>query len=181
MVKKATTAKAKESKEPKKAAEKATSSSDNNQDTSNGVQVQLMKIYVKDASLQIPTGVKAFQLEWIPDLNVEINTQSKPLTEKDLHEVALKIKCTVKCKEQVAFIVEADQAGLFMVSGLDEASLRHALGAFCPNILYPFLREAIGDMVLRAGFPQLNLAPINFDMLFQQQMAQQGEQNQVIQ
>ncbi len=142
-------------------------------------QVQLMKIYVKDASLQVPLSIKAFRLEWLPELNVEINTQSRPLAEKNLHEVALKIKCTVKCKDEIAFIAEVDQAGLFMLSGLEPEPLRHALGAFCPNILYPFLREAIGDMVLRAGFPQLNLAPINFDVLYQQQMAQQ--QSQIIQ
>jgi preprotein translocase subunit SecB len=135
-------------------------------------QVQLMKLYVKDASLQIPEGTKAFRFDWSPELNVEINTQTKPLAEKNLHEVALKVKCTVKCKEGVAFITEVDQAGLFMVSGLDETQLRHALGAFCPNILYPFLREAVGDMVLRSGFPQLNLAPINFDALYQQQIQQ---------
>lgn len=175
MVKKATTtAKAKDSKEPKKAT-KAKAAADTNTDNTQGAQVQLMKIYVKDASLQIPSGVKAFQLEWNPELNVEINTQSKPLAEQNIHEVALKIKCTVKCKNEVAFVTEVDQAGLFMVNGLDESALRHALGAFCPNILYPFLREAIGDMVLRAGFPQLNLAPINFDVLYQQQMAQQSQ------
>jgi preprotein translocase subunit SecB len=162
-----TTAKTKEPKETKKAAAQKTPETKN--EAPGGAQVQLMKIYVKDASLQIPLGVKAFRLEWTPELNVEINTQSKPLAEQNIHEAALKIKCTVKCKNEVAFIAEVDQAGLFMVNGLDEASLRHALGAFCPNILYPFLREAIGDMVLRAGFPQLNLAPINFDVLYQQQ------------
>lgn len=178
MVKKATTPKeTKEPKETKKTTKAKAAPA--TPEANNNAQVQLMKIYVKDASMQIPLGVKAFRLEWSPELNVEVNTQSKPLAEKDLHEVALKIKCIVKCKNDIAFTTEVDQAGLFMISGLDEPALRHALGAFCPNILYPFLREAIGDMVLRAGFPQLNLAPINFDVLYQQQMAQQ--QSKIIQ
>ena len=80
--------------------------------TPEGAQVQLMKLYVKDASLQIPEGAKAFRFDWSPELNVEINTQSKPLAEKNLYEVALKVKCTIKCKENIAFITEVDQAGL---------------------------------------------------------------------
>lgn len=139
-------------------------------------QVQLLKMYVKDTSLEIPEGVKAFRLEWTPELNMEINTQSKALTEANVHEVSIKIKCTVKCSGTVAFITEVEQAGLFMVTGLQDDALKQALGAFCPNILYPFLRETVGDIVTRAGFPQLILAAINFDALYQQQLAQQKPQ-----
>ena len=138
-------------------------------------QVQMLKMYLKDASMQIPAGIKIFQAEWNPEVNMEMNTQSKPLSEANTHEVSIKMKCTVKCKEEVAFIVEVDQAGVFVFNGLDESASHHALGAFCPGLLYPFVREAIGDLVLRAGFPQLNLAPINFDMVYQQQVQNNQE------
>jgi len=142
-------------------------------------QVQMLKMYWKDASLQVPLGIKIFQHEWSPEVNLEMNTQSKPLTEANTHEVAVKVKCTVKCKDATAFVVEVEQAGVFMLTDLDEAATHHALGAFCPSLLYPFLREAVGDLIVRAGFPQLNLAPINFDAVYQQQL--QGTEQEILQ
>ena len=129
--------------------------------------VELVRLYVKDLSLQIPEGAKAFQLEWKPELNFEINTQAKGLTEVNHYEVSISLKCTNTCSGKVAFVVEAVQAGLFKIENLDEVALKQAFGVVCPNILYPFIRESIGDMVLRAVFPQLNLAAVNFETMNQ--------------
>lgn len=130
--------------------------------------VELLRLYVKDLSLQIPEGAKAFQLEWKPELNFEINTQTKNLTEKDHYEVSVRLKCTNKCNDTVAFVVEVVQAGLFKIENLKDEPLKQAFGVACPTILYPFVREAIGDIVLRAGFPQLNLSAMNFEAMMQQ-------------
>ena len=134
--------------------------------------IELIKLYVKDISMQIPEGAKAFQLEWQPELNFEINTQGKSLAEAHHYEVALHLKCTNTCKGKVAFTVEIVQAGLFKIENLQDQALQHAMATFCPNLLYPFVREAVGDMVTRAGFPQLNLAAVNFEALYQQSQAE---------
>ena len=140
----------------------------------NDPQFQIHKIYIKDVSFQIPDGAQAFQLEWAPELNIEINTEAKPLTEANTHEVILTIKCTVNTKDKPAFVTEVQQAGIFEIANVSDEQLRQALGAYCPNVLYPYLREVISDVVTRGGFPQLSLAPINFDMLYEQQMQQQA-------
>lgn len=138
--------------------------------------IELLRLYAKDISLQIPDGAKAFQLEWKPELNFEINTQAKSLNEPNHYEVAIRLKCTNTCSGKVAFNVEVVQAGLFRIENLDENSQKQAFGVVCPNILYPFVREAVGDLVLRAGFPQLNLSAVNFEA-----MAQGATQGQTVQ
>lgn len=135
-------------------------------------QIQIHKIYVKDMSLQIPEGSNTFRAEWKPELNVEIDHQSKALAEADTYEVTLRVKCLVNNQDKLAFEVEVFQAGIFTATDFENDTLEHALGSFCPNMLYPYLREAVSDAVMKAGFPQLSLAPINFDMLYEQQKAQ---------
>lgn len=127
--------------------------------------VDLLRLYVKDMSLQIPEGSKAFQLEWKPELNFEINTQAKSLSEPNHYEVSVQIKCTNTCSGTIAFKIEVVQAGLFKIENLDEPTLKQAFTTICPNILYPFVRETVGDLVLRAGFPQLNLSAVNFEAM----------------
>src|ERR1700677_868087 len=120
--------------------------------------VELVRMYVKDVSLQIPEGAKAFQLEWKPELNFEISTQAKNLKETNHYEVTIHLKCTNTCSGAVAFVVDLVHAGLFNIENLDEPAKQNALTTICPTILYPFVRETVGDLVLRAGFPQLNLS-----------------------
>ena len=144
----------------------------NTENTPPDARIELLKLYVKDLSLQIPEGAKAFQLEWQPELNFEINTQSKPLAEPHHYEVSLHLKCTNSCKGTVAFTVDMIQSGLFKIENLQDQALEHAMATFCPNLLYPFVRETVGDMVTRAGFPQLNLSAVNFEALYQQSIAE---------
>lgn len=131
---------------------------------------QIHKIYVKEMTFEMPNGAETFATAWQPELDVEVHSESKALAEKDTHDVTLRVKAVVKSNDKVAFEAEVKQAGIFTITGLEKDQLHHTLGAFCPNVLYPYLREALADMVLKSGFPQLNLAPINFEALYQQQL-----------
>lgn len=132
-----------------------------------GPQFSLQRIYVRDLSFEAPKSPEIFRQEWTPSVALDLNTRQKPL-EGDFHEVVLTLSVTVKNGEETAFIAEVQQAGIFAIGGLDEAGMRHTLGAFCPNILFPYAREAIDNLVLRGSFPPLMLAPVNFDALFAQ-------------
>lgn len=143
-------------------------------------QFAITRIYVKDVSYEAPNAPQSFAAEWKPELNLEMNSQSR-LVDQNLWEVVLQLTVTVKNAGQTAFIVEAQQAGLFLVQGIDNEQLRHLLGAFCPNILFPYARETVSDLVTRGSFPQLLLAPVNFDALFMEAVQRENEQKQSVQ
>lgn len=131
-------------------------------------QFNLQRIYVKDISFESPKAPAVFQNEWSPQVNLDLSTRNTKLQD-DIYEVVLSLSVTVtNGEEEVTFIAEVQQAGIFAISGLDEESMRHTLGAFCPNILFPYAREAVDNLVLRGSFPPLMLAPVNFDALFAQ-------------
>jgi preprotein translocase subunit SecB len=136
-------------------------------------QLKIHKLYIKEASFEIPDSSNSFRQEWSPELNVELHTQTKALAEKNTHDVVLTVKCTVSNQQKPAFIVEVQQAGIFEIIATNEAELHQTLGTLCPNLLYPYLREVVSNLVLKGGFPQLSLAPINFELIYQQQLAQQ--------
>ncbi len=129
------------------------------------------KIYTKDTSFESPNALEMFQMpEWNPDVHLDLHTKTE-VADQDLHEVVLTLTVTAKTKdEKVAFLVEVQQAGLFYLSGFEKEELKHMLGSFCPSILFPYGREAVSNLVSRGGFPPLYLAPINFDMLYQQHL-----------
>ncbi|MGH1462779.1 MAG: protein-export chaperone SecB [Neptuniibacter sp.] len=153
--------------------------SENEQNTANqeaqGPQFSVQRIYIKDASFESPNSPAIFTTPWQPEVNVELNTATQQLSET-AYEVVLTITATVKIEEQTAFLVEMQQAGIFAISGIEGPELGHTLGAFCPSILFPYAREAIDSMVVKASFPALMLAPVNFDALYAQQMAQKQAQ-----
>ena len=136
---------------------------------------QIQKVYTKDVSFESPHAPQIFTdtRAWQPEINLQLNAETKPLGE-DLYEVTLSVNVTAKQGEQTAFLVELKQAGIFTLSGFDKNALGHMLGSYCPNLLFPFAREAISDFVGKGGFPQLLLAPINFDALYAQHMAKAG-------
>src|SRR5690606_20129957 len=132
------------------------------------VQFGLQRIYVKDLSFESPKSPAVFQSQWNPQVSLDLNTRHSQLQE-GIHEVVLSLSATVtNGNDEVTFIAEVQQAGIFAINGLDEASMRHTLGAFCPNILFPYAREAIDNLVSRGSFPPLMLSPVNFDALFAQ-------------
>ena len=132
----------------------------------------IQRVYVKDISFECPNSPEIFKKEWAPEVSMDIDTQSKKL-EEGVFEVTLSLTATAKIGEEVAFLCEVKQAGIFSVSQLEGTQLAHCLNAFCPNILFPYAREAVSNLVTRGTFPQLNLAPVNFDALFQQAMQKQ--------
>lgn len=139
-------------------------------------QVLLQKIYVKDASLEVPLAPQVFTRQWQPTLDVQVNTEAKGL-EADTAQVVLSITVTAKLGEDVAFLVEVHQAGIFTVRGFTQAEEQAAVvAAYCPNLLFPFARETVADLVQRAGFPQLLLQPINFDALYLEHLQRQRAQ-----
>lgn len=129
-------------------------------------QVLLQKIYLKDASLEVPLAPQIFTRQWQPQLDVQVNADIKPL-DGDNFQVVIAVTATAKLGDDVAFLAEVHQAGLFVLRGFAGNEDRQTvLGAFCPGQLFPFARETIADMVQRAGFPQLLLQPINFEALY---------------
>lgn len=137
----------------------------------------IQRIYVKDISFEAPNAPFVFQQEWKPELNLDINTSSSKL-DNDVYEVVLHITVTARSESKVAFLAEVKQAGIFSLKHFTEEQVPPVLGSVCPNIIYPYAREAVSDMVAKGSFPQLNLAPINFDALYQQSEAQRhGQQS----
>ncbi len=136
-------------------------------------QVALQKIYIRDASVEVPDGPRVFTEEYKPDVNVDLNTRIESLS-RETHQVIVTVTVTAKQGERTAYIVEVQQAGVFQIEGFDdEAERGHVLGAYCPSVLFPYVRESVGDMVARAGFPHFFLQPVNFDMLYAQHQQNQ--------
>lgn len=131
------------------------------------VEFNIQRVYVKDISFECPNSPTIFKQEWAPEVSMDIDTKSTKL-EDGVYEVVLSLTTTAKMGEDVAFLCEVQQAGIFSVGNLEGAQMAHCINAFCPNILFPYAREVVSSLVTRGTFPQLNLAPVNFDALFQQ-------------
>jgi len=131
------------------------------------IEFNIQRVYVKDISFECPTSPTIFKKEWVPAVSMDIDTKSNKL-EDNVYEVVLTLTTTAKVGEDVAFLCEVQQAGIFSVGNLEGEQMAHCLNAFCPNILFPYARETVSSLVTRGTFPQLNLAPVNFDALFQQ-------------
>lgn len=143
-------------------------------------QFSIQRIYVKDVSFESPNSPSVFQNEWKPNVELELNTFSKPVAPNH-HEVVLKVNVTAKIGDKIAFLAEVQQAGIFVISNFDNNQTLHMLGSYCPNILFPYIRETISDVIIRGGFPQFILSPVNFDALYAQhlqKMSQNQDQNQ---
>ena len=141
-------------------------------------QFAIQKIYLKDVSFESPNSPQAFTNgEWQPQINVQINSSNQTIAD-DTYEVVLEITVTAKQEEKTAFLAEIKQAGIFTIAGFPQENLGGMVGAFCPETLFPFAREAISELVSKGGFPQLLLAPVNFNALYaqQQQAAAQAEE-----
>ncbi len=139
-------------------------------------QFSIQRIFVKDISLETPNSPMIFTEKWEP--NVEFNLSSNATSvQENLFEVILNITVTVKVGEKTAYLVEISQAGLFGLVGFPEEEMGPMLGSFCPNTLFPYAREVVSDLVIKAGFPPMLLAPVNFDALYSQHMQQMQEQD----
>ena len=133
------------------------------------------KIYVKDLSLEVPGGPQTFMQSEQPQLEVQLSQQSQRVSDV-LFEVTLVITVTAKRTDKTLFLVEVSQAGVFQIRNVSEADLAPVLGMICPNVLFPYARETVSDIVNRAGFPPVLLAPVNFETLYQQRLAEAAAQ-----
>lgn len=139
-------------------------------------QFALQKIYVKDVSFETPHSPQIFTLKWEPKVEFNLASNAQQLQE-GLFEVGLTVTLTVKVEDKTAYLVEICQAGIFSVAGFSDQEYGHLLGSYCPNVLFPYAREAVSDLVIKGGFPPMLLAPVNFDALYMQHV-QQLEQEQ---
>ena len=137
----------------------------------NEQQFGLQKVYLKDTSFETPNSPEIFTEEWKPDVNVELGTGGKLLGE-NVHEIVLTVTVTAKLGDKTAYLAEVHQAGVFTMAGFNDKEQAHMKGSYCPNILFPYAREAISDIIGKGGFPQLLLAPVNFDALLAQHQQQ---------
>ncbi len=140
-------------------------------------QFAIQRIYVKDVSFEAPNSPAIFRKEWAPEVKLDLDTRSEKLDDNTF-EVVLSLTVTATIGQETAFLCEVQQAGIFSVPALNDAQMAHMLAAFCPNILFPYAREAVSSLMNRGTFPQLNLAPVNFDALFAQYMQQRQAEAQ---
>lgn len=137
-------------------------------------QFSIHKIYVKDLSFETPNSPEIFKMEWKPAVDMHLTNEAKALGDH-LYDVVLSVTITVKIDETTVYLIEVNQAGVFFINKIPEDVIERMLATACPNILFPFVRETVSDIVTRGGFPQLLLSPVNFDALYLQQK-QQAEQ-----
>jgi preprotein translocase subunit SecB len=135
--------------------------------------LQIEKLYVKDGSLEVPNAPQVFTQQMQPEVEVQINTSAMQFSE-GYFEVTVSATVTARAGEQALFLVEVAQAGIFSVRNLPPEQLDPLLGIACPQILFPYLREAISDLVVRGGFPPVLLNPVSFEALYMQRMQQQA-------
>ena len=135
---------------------------------------QIEKIYVKDLSLEIPHAPQVFLEQLQPQLEVHISTGSAQFAEGH-YEVSVSVTVTAKAGERTLFLAEAVQAGIFSLRNVPPEELGALLGVACPNLLFPYLRETISDLVIRGGFPPVLLSPMSFEQIYLQQAQQSGD------
>lgn len=134
------------------------------------------KIYVKDLSLEIPNAPNIFLERDAPEINMQLGGKNQTIDD-GLYEVLLTVTVTAKIKDKVMFLVEVQQAGIFRIRNVPDEEIEPVLGIGCPNILFPYLREAVSDTVTRAGFPPVILNPVNFEAIYQQKKSEANKKN----
>lgn len=129
------------------------------------------KTYVRDLSLEVPNAPHIFMEGNAPEVEIQLMTQASPVGE-GLFESVVGVTVTAKIGDKTVFLVEVKQAGIFRIENIPEQDLDPILSVACPNILFPFVREVVADAVNRAGFPPVLLAPVNFEAVYQQRVAE---------
>ena len=124
----------------------------------------LQGVYLKDCSFESPQGPRG-NGEWNPQISLDLNTPVQPIA-GDIREVVLTVTISAKQGEQVLFLVEVKQAGAFLMQNLSADEIKRAIGSICPNVLFPYARAVVSQLVSQGGFPQLLLPPVNFDALY---------------
>jgi preprotein translocase subunit SecB len=138
-----------------------------------GPTLAIQSVYLKDCSYEAPKGPRIDGGNWSPQISLDINTTANVIS-PELNEVVLTVTVGAKQGETTAFLVEVKQAGLFVMRGLSADDTRRAIGTICPNVLFPYARVAVSNLVTQGGFPNFVLPPVDFNELFARGMAQQS-------
>ncbi|MDD2885017.1 MAG: protein-export chaperone SecB [Dechloromonas sp.] len=132
------------------------------------------KLYVKDLSLEVPNAPAIFLEQDAPEVNIQLNTSGQMVGE-NAYEVVLTVTVTAKLGEKTVFLVEVGQAGVFRIVNVPDEQIEPLIAIACPNVLFPYAREAVSDAVVRAGFQPIVLQPVNFEGMYMQRMQEQQE------
>jgi preprotein translocase subunit SecB len=144
-------------------------------DAQNQPVFSIEKLYVKDISLEIPGAPQVFLEREAPQVDIQLHQEATKI-EEGVYQALLTVTVTAKVKEKTLFLVEVGQAGIFVIRNIASPDLEAVLGIACPNILYPYVREVISDVVTRSGFPPVVINPVNFEALYAAQKDAQVQQ-----
>ncbi len=147
----------------------------NGADESAQAQFTVQKIYVKDVSFEAPNSPQIFNEQGQPDLNLNLNQRVGKLSD-EVYEVVLGVTVTCTLEDKTVYVAEVQQAGVFGLTGFDERNVDFMLGTYCPNVLFPYARQAVSDLVGSGGFPPFFLQPINFEALYAEGLRRRSEQ-----
>ena len=163
--------KKKATKAPGKPKKYAENSSIDQEGSQSGFSIE--KIFLRDASVEVPTAPDIFTLKDAPHIEIELNNVARSVSE-GYFMVSLGVTVTAKHNEKTAFLVEVSQSGVFLVKNIPDESIEMLLATTCPNILFPYAREAISDLIVKAGFSSVLLNPINFEALYMQKKEEEA-------
>jgi len=134
---------------------------------------QIQRIYLKEASLEQPNSPAILLEQEQPSVDIQLGVEAKPAAD-GVYEISVTATVQTKIKDKTVFLVEAKQSGIFEIRNLPEEQMGPIMGIACPQIVYPYLRGNVADLIQRAGFPPVHLAEINFQAMYEQQQAQQA-------
>jgi preprotein translocase subunit SecB len=134
---------------------------------------QVQRVYLKDASLEMPNAPAVFLEQAPPQVDVQMDVTNDKVAE-GIHEIQVRVTVTARVKDKILFLVEAKQAGIFELRGIPNDQVDPILGVVCPGIVYPYLRANVADLVTRTGLPPIHLTEINFEALYRQRLAQKS-------
>jgi len=140
---------------------------------------QIQRVYLKDMSLEQPNSPAILLEQEQPNVDIQLGVEATPVAE-GIFEVAVTATVQTKIKDKTVFLVEAKQAGIFEIRNVPEDQMGPIMGIACPQIVYPYLRGNVADLINRAGFPPVHLAEINFQGMYEQQQAQAAGQTSPI-
>ncbi|MCX7546113.1 protein-export chaperone SecB [Marinicella gelatinilytica] len=141
----------------------------------NGPKMAFQKIYIKDVSFEAPNAPQVFQEQGQPNIKLNLNQKVDKL-DGNTYEVTLTATVTCEVNEKNAYLAEVAQAGIFSMENFEEQALHQTLGIYCPNVLFPYVRQQVSDLITAGGFQPLLLQPVNFEQMYQQQMQQAQQQ-----
>ena len=143
-------------------------------DQANQPSFAIQRIYLKDLSLELPNAPQILLEQGQPQIDVQLNLHAEPVADDVLFEVAVTATVTAKVNDKVLFLVEAKQAGLFEIKNVPQEQMQPIIAIACPQIVYPYLRATVADVLNRTGFPAVHLTEVNFQAMYQSQLDQQA-------